>query len=94
MKNGNYSEFLDYLYLGEELVFEYNNTRFLLQGWTVNDVRFMELQDISSPADNSVPIWSISSPSMRECADSFLKAPLWDGKPFEDIHAAITWIDC
>ena len=93
MKNGSYYEFLDYLYLGEELAFEYNNTRFLLQGWTSDGVRIMELQDISSPADNNTPIWSVSFPSMKECADAFLKAPIWNGKPFEEIHSEATWVD-
>ena len=34
MIDGRLSEFLDLLYMGEELVFEYHNVKYFLQGWS------------------------------------------------------------
>ena len=37
MKNGNITDFLDHLYLGEEIVFEYEGKKYFIQGWWAED---------------------------------------------------------
>ncbi len=93
MKNGNYSDFLNLLYLGEELVFEFRKTKFFLQGWTQDDECIMELLDMSGPTSDNTPVWKVTCSSMKACADAFLRAPLWNGNTFDLIQAEIDWTD-
>ena len=92
MKNGNLSEFVDKLYYGEELEFEYNGKRYFLQGWTESGSSRMTLDEISEVPFESY-VWECDRSSMRKCAEEFIKAPIWDGKTFFQIEADITWID-
>lgn len=43
MINGDIKEFLDKLYCGEELLFEYENVEYFLQGWTEDNKAHMVL---------------------------------------------------
>ena len=46
MKNGNLTEFVDKLYYGEELEFEYLGKRYFLQGWSEDNSSRMTLDAI------------------------------------------------
>lgn len=92
MKNGDLSEFLDKLYLGEELLFEYQGLNFFLQGWSDQSKATMVLDcQATVPFENY--IWKCVKTTMRECAEEFLQAPIWSGKSFLQIQRDVFWQD-
>lgn len=92
MINGNLTEFMDILYYGGELLFEYNKVDYFIQGWTEEGLCTIVLDDLTKPDPNGY-VWKYSSHKMRECADKFLNEPLWDGKSFMDIQKDVIWKD-
>ena len=92
MKNGDISDFMDQLYYGGELVFEYDGTKYFLQGWTENDLCTMTL-DIVSQKEFKDYLWKHEAKTMKECAEEFLKTPLWNGKVFPQIQKDVLWSD-
>ena len=92
MKNGEIKDFMDQLYYGEELVFEYDGTKYFLQGWTENDLCTMVL-DIVSQKEFQNYLWKHEAKTMKECAEEFLKTPLWNGKVFPQIQKDVLWSD-
>lgn len=92
MINGNITEFIDKLYYGEELLFEYQKETFFLQGWTKDDLAQMVL-DHQTDEPFEKYIWECSKPSMRECAEAFLNASIWGGKCFYQIEREVIWKD-
>ena len=92
MINGNITEFLDKLYYGDELLFEYQGVTYFLQGWIKNDQATMVL-DIQDSSPFKGYLWECVRKTMKECADEFLDAHLWNKKTFLEIEKTITWID-
>lgn len=92
MKNGCISDFIDQLYYGGELVFEYKGSRYFIQGWTEADRNIMVLDLVSQEKFKSY-LWTHEAQTMKECAESFLDAPLWNGKTFIQIQEDVTWSD-
>ncbi len=91
MKNGNLTEFMDKLYYGEELEFEYQGKRYFLQGWSEGSASHMVLDATDhKPFDKYV--WECNCKSMRDCAEAFVNASLWEGKSFFQIESDVTWI--
>ncbi|MBQ3822427.1 MAG: hypothetical protein II807_05205, partial [Thermoguttaceae bacterium] len=79
MKNGDIKEFLDLLYLGQELVFVFHGQKFFIQGWWKDDKARMVLDNVSIEPFSGY-VWEYDSKTMKECADAFLAAPIWEGK--------------
>lgn len=92
MKNGNLTEFMDKLYYGEELEFEYQGKQYFLQGWSENSRCRMTLDAIDHQPFEKY-IWEYDHESMRNCAEAFIQAPIWEGKSFFQIESDVTWID-
>ena len=92
MKNGNLTEFVDKLYYGEELEFEYLGKRYFLQGWSEDGISKLTLDAIDHDPFNNY-VWECDRESMRDCAEAFIQAPLWEGKTFYQIERDVTWID-
>ncbi len=90
--NGSITEFMDKLYYGEELEFEYKSQTYFLQGWTARDGSMMVL-DVWDDTPYTGHLWQCTKPTMIECAEEFLHEKLWDGKEFMDIQREVTWID-
>ena len=90
MINGDYKEFLDKLYYGEELLFEFDGVNYFVQGWTEDNEAKMVLDVYSDNIFNSY-LWECKKDTMRECANEFLNAELWDGKCFQTIQNEVTW---
>ena len=91
MKNGNLSDFVDGLYYGYEMLFEYNGTKYFIQGWTQEGKCYMFLD---MPDEKLVDyIWEYEAPTMRACAEAFLNEKLWNGQTFFDVERDITWSD-
>ena len=93
MKNGNLTEFLDKLYAGEELSFEYEEKEYFLQGWTKEDGTCMMTLDVIDENPFQEYIWECERERMKECADVFIKEPLWSGKTFLQVEKEVFWID-
>jgi len=93
MIDGRLSEFLDLLYMGEELVFEYHNVKYFLQGWSSEGQARMVLDKVSETAPFKEYFWEFSGKTMIECADAFLKANIWEEKRFLQIENEIRWSD-
>ncbi len=92
MINGNFTEFIDQLYYGQELVFTYEGRKYFIQGWWTDNVATMVLDDVTVPGEKDY-LWEYHADTMRECAEVFLIAPIWDGKDFTQIQENVTWSD-
>ena len=92
MKNGDINDFLDQLYYGGELVFEYAGSKYFIQGWTTTDRNFMVLDFVRDDEFKSY-LWTHEAKTMKECADAFLSAPLWNGQDFLQIQDDVAWTD-
>ena len=90
MINGNLTEFIDKLYLGEELLFEYAGIDYFLQGWSESDMNIMVLDRLTQPTVEGY-IWQCSCATMRECAEKFLNEPLWGNDKFLNVHNDVIW---
>lgn len=93
MINGKLTEFMDKLYAGEEIEFEYDGRAYFLQGWTKEDNTCMMVLDAIDENPFKGYLWECESESMRNCADAFIKATIWKGKTFLQVEQEITWID-
>lgn len=90
MINGNITDFLDKVYYGEELFFEYQGIDYFLQGWNKDGEAVMVL-DILNQAPFKEYVWECSKTSMKECAKEFLNSDIWDRKKFMQIQRDVTW---
>lgn len=90
MINGDITEFIDKLYYGEELWFEYAGKEYFLQGWTNSSdaTMVLDIQDGKSFKDY---LWKCIRPSMRECAEEFFNSKLWGERTFLEIQREVTW---
>lgn len=94
MISGSITDFIDQLYYGQEIVFVYKRKKYFIQGWWSDDKRMttMVLEDVSDDAAEGY-IWEHHASNMRECAEAFLSAPIWEGKNFLQIEKEVTWSD-
>ena len=94
MIGGNYTEFIDLLTYGEELVFIFKEKKYFLQGWW-NDDKTQATMVLTAVDDSDFNgyLWECHQNHMSKCADSFLSEPLWDGKNFNQIQEEVIWSD-
>lgn len=92
MKNGDIKEFLDLLYYGQELLFIFRGQKFFIQGWWKDDKARMVLDNVSIEPFSGY-VWEYDAPTMKECADAFLAAPIWDGEEFLQVESEVEWTD-
>lgn len=90
MINGKLTEFLDKLYFGEELHFEYCGKEYFLQGWMEDGEAIMVL-DVLEDAPFKNYIWETKDKNMKECAEEFINSPIWEGKDFMQIQREVSW---
>ena len=94
MKNGNITDFLDHLYLGEEIVFEYEDKKYFIQGWWAEDKSGATMVlDFVENLEFQQYFWKNNSSTMKACAEKFLATPLWDGKTFLQLQEKVIWSD-
>lgn len=91
MINGNPATFIDTVYSGQEIFFLYSGKKYMYQGYTVNGVCRMEIQQ-HIPWSSEL-VWHTQSSSMQECLEEFEKAPIFNGKSFWDVESEIEWVD-
>ena len=91
MINGDYSEFLDHLYFGDELYIEYQNDIFFIEGWYEEKKCIIQCTIVSS---NPLQLlYETSAKTMIECAHNFLEQPLFGGKKLQEIEQQAKWVD-
>jgi len=94
MIDGKLTDFIDSLYYGQEMVFMYQDVKYFIQGWWNDDTTIATLVlDIVNTEPFSGYLWEHHDKSMIKCAESFLAAPIWEGKDFIQIEADVTWVD-
>ncbi|MBQ9046522.1 MAG: hypothetical protein IJ120_01365 [Solobacterium sp.] len=94
MIGGNYTEFIDLLTYGEELVFIYKEKKYFLQGWWNDDkTQATMVLTVVDDSDFNGYHWECHQDHMRKCAEAFLSEPLWGGKNFNQIQEDVIWTD-
>jgi hypothetical protein len=95
MINGNYVEFLDSLYHGDELYLKYKGHIYFIQGWSeIQENR--EIYTMQCVLVDTVPLtalYEISDETMRKCAHHFLEQPIFNGKKLPEIEREVKWVD-
>ncbi len=91
MIDGNVNEFVDILSRGGELWFLFRGVKYFFQGWCEPNGMHVFVIDTGSISD--IYFWKTSSMRIEECMESFLSAPIWDGKTFWEVEHEMTWVD-
>ena len=94
MINGDLNEFVNLLYYGQEIVFIYQNKKYFIQVYSTehNPNATMELVEVNDQPFKGY-LWECQADTMRECAEAFLAATIWDGKDFMQIQEEVIWSD-
>ena len=94
MIDGDINEFIDLLYYGQEIVFIYKDKKYFIQGYSIDNYTkaTMELMEVTDQPFIGY-LWEYHADTMRECAEAFLAAPIWNGKDFMQIQEEVTWSD-
>ncbi len=94
MINGNYSEFLDHLYHGDELWIKYKGVVYFIQGWYDKKKPLPWVMECHTLAtDPLTRLFYTEESSMPECAKKLLQLPLFDGKTLPEIEQDVKWVD-
>ena len=95
MINGNANEFVDGLYYGDERWFMFGGVKYFIQGWVKNEEFTLELEQMEPEPKQNRPLWTktCSWDRKQEIVESFLKAPVFDGKTFWQAEQEIEWVD-
>ena len=96
MINGNVNEFVDGLYYGDERWFMFRGIKYFIQGWVKNEEFTLELEQMEPYLYQDRPLWTktCNFDQRQEAVESFLKAPVFDGKTFWDAEQEMEWVDC
>ncbi len=95
MIDGDYSEFLDHLYYGDELWLKYKGVVYFIQGWYDEKKPLPWVMECDTLATDPLTrlFYTEESSSMLECAKKLLKQPLFDGKTLPEIEQDVKWVD-
>lgn len=91
MINGNYSEFLDNLYHGDEFWIKYQGFVYFIEGWYEDSKCTIQCSLVTKQSLKL--LYEISAGSMLECAQKLLAQPLFDGKTLPEIEQETEWVD-
>ena len=71
---------------GEDLRFMFRETRFFIECWNEKDKSCLSLcrYRIFHAEERIEEFWECSAPTVRQCAEMFLGAALWGGRPFPE----------
>lgn len=94
MKNGSINDFIDGLYYGQEMVFVFRGKKYFIQGWWAEgreEATLVLTELVQEPFQSY--LWEHHAARMSECAECFLRAPIWEGKCFTDVQEEVIWAD-
>ena len=90
MIDGNIRDFINNLYYGSAMFFEFDGKKYFIQGWYHEGMHNLV---VDYAANSTGYIWKYSSKDSSECVENFLNARLWNGKKFHDVENEITWLE-
>ncbi len=93
MRGGNVEEFVDNIYMGQELVFLYKGQKFFLQGYCDKGSPNLYLDRWDPPGNDYIWVGK-GSKSEGYPVDEFLEQKLWDSRSFWEAQDEMEWIDC
>ena len=91
MINGNPNDFIDTVYSGQEIFYKFNGVKYMFQGYQEGGLCYMEIQQHEPWTPDLV--WKTEAESMLKCLDTFLEAPIFNGKKFWEAEQSIEWLD-
>ena len=91
MINGDVNDFLDTLWVGEEVIFTYNGKKYFAQGYTRDDN--VSVHEVQLWEPEAKVIWQEEGGSAEERILYFQNAQIFDGKSFLEIEREIEWVD-
>ena len=89
MKDRSPQEFIDDLTYGMEQTFSFRGRTYFVQGATEPDGTWYAHMDRWEPEAEDF-VWEHRAPTMAECVDAFVKAPLFDGLTFWQAEGEMT----
>ena len=84
-----YNELVDLLHRGHELEFKYGGKIYYLEVVDENAYDFYDITD----GGNAILLQRINAGNAAQRAETFLNAPLIDGKPFNALYPYIEYAD-
>ena len=91
MINGKTNEFLDNLWVGEEVIFTYNGKKYFAQGYTRDDNISVHEVQLWEPEEKLV--WRKEGGDASDRMAAFQNEPIFDGKSFWEVEKEIEWVD-
>ena len=91
MINGNVDDFIDTLWVGEEVVFTYNGKKYFAQGYTTDNGESVHEVLLWEP--ESKIVWQKKGGTADERMTAFQNDKIFDGKNFWEIEKQIEWED-
>ena len=91
MIGGDYSEFLDHLYYGDEFWIKYKGVVYFIEGWYEDSKCTIQCSLVTKQSLKL--LYEISSKSMQDCAKKLLAQPLFEGKTLPEIEQETEWVD-
>ena len=92
MIDGNPQEFVDTLYLGEEVIFEFHQQRLFAQGYNLSKNEAVFRIDRWRPEPLET-VYESHGTSVSKCVERFLEEKFFDGRSFWEVEKEITWCD-
>ena len=96
MINTDMNQFLDCLNYGEEIDILYKGDKYFIEGYYSDDkvAHFIVYKYSEDGNDVHEMIYETTSDNkIKDCADNFLEAKIWDGKSFWEVESEMEWID-
>lgn len=92
MIDGNPIEFVDRIYSCQDTVFIFREVKYWFQGYRLptGEVH-MEIFQCDPPSETY--LWECNGPTIEECQNEFLSAPIFAGKTFWQVEQEIRWVD-
>lgn len=91
MINGNVDEFLDNLWVGEEVIFTYNGKKYFAQGYTREDG--VSVHEVQQWEPEEKLIWQMEGLDAETRMSAFQNEQMFDGKSFWQVEKDIEWVD-
>ena len=89
MKDRSPQEFIDDLTCGMEQTFSFRGRTYFVEGSTESDGTWHAHMDQWEPEAKDF-VWERRAPTMAECVEAFVEAPLFDGLTFWQAEGEMT----
>ena len=90
MINGNSKEFIELVYNGHDLFFNYDGHKYMFDGYSTENGFKHVIYDLNY--DNKL-FYEYEDDDSVKCGDAFQKANIFNGKSFWEVEQNIEWLD-